>query len=182
MLVAIPEPEARAFQLNWQLVEVECFQVLAVCLVDVYASDLVEEAKLELDHHVVLDRDEVGSVDLESRLGDVAKMRQSRLDSFDALLLCVFLCLGERSGAVEDLERLEALFEDLAVVGCEAHGVAHEVEHLDIFERLQHGAGLSEVAQLVEGSIKAEEIGEVARDGAQSRRLKHVVCNAKVDQ
>ena len=155
---------------------------MAVSLIDIEALNVVQETKLNLKYHVVLDRNKLSFGNLVSVLRDVSQMGKPRLHALYALLLCVLLSLRERCRSVEDAQRLESLLQDLAVVADQAHGVTQQVHHLDVLERFQDCAGLPEVAQLVEGDVEAEQVREVVRDGAQGRRPQHVVGDAKVDQ
>ena len=98
------------------------------------------------------------------------------------LLLSILLSLGECSCTIKDAERLATLLQYLPVIASQAHRVAHKVKHLNILKRLQGGAGLSEVAQLVKCSIKAEQVREITRDSSHSCSLQHIVRDSKMDK
>lgn len=82
------------------------------------------------------------------------------------LLLGVLFSLSEGSRAIEDSKSLAALFKDLTVIAGEAEWVARQIQHLNVFKGLKHSAGFPEVAQLIESRIEAEQVGEVASNGA----------------
>ena len=146
------------------------------------ARDIVKETELELKDDIVLDWDQISLRDLKGILRNVSKMGQTGLNSLMALLLRVFLNLGEGCGAVEDSKALEPLLENLSIVGCQLQRVTVEVEHLDTFESFKFLAGLSEVTKLIEGRIEAEEIREVGGDCAESTCLKRIICHPKMDK
>ena len=155
---------------------------MAVTVIDVSARDIVEESEFELKDHVVLDWDQISLRDLKGILRNVSKMGQTGLYSLMALLLCVFLNLSEGCSAVEDSKALEPLLKNLSIVGCQLQWVTDEVEHLDAFKSFKFLTGLSEITELIEGRIEAEEIREVGGDRAESVCLKCIICHPKMDK
>ena len=155
---------------------------MAVTFIDVGALDIVEETEFELKDHIVLDGDQISLRNLKGVLRNVSKVGQAGLNSLVALLLRIFLNLSEGCGAVENSKALEPLLKNLSIVGCQLQWVTVEVKHLDTFKSFKFLTGLSEVTKLIEGCIEAEEIGEVGGDRAESRCLKGIICNPKMDK
>ena len=109
-------------------------------------------------------------------------MRQFCCDSLSEFLFGVLFPFVEGLGSIEDPQVLQSLLHDLSVLEGELQWVARQRQHLDGEELFQLRHGVLKVAQLVEGEVQTEQVGEVLHDTDQRWTSNLVVGDSQMDQ